>query len=153
MEHLNGAPRPSQDGLKPLDQEVWRAWQDKNHLAEGRRAVTRMKAVKWACIAILIVTGVLFSPLSPCHVIVRFLVALGALAVMVQGLHTQRYAFTALFAGLVCLYNPFVPTFAFSGSWQRWLVFASALPFLMSLIWMNAMGRAVSAKGSRTTPV
>ena len=148
MEHLKGTPGSSQSDSKPLDREVWRAWQRKNRLQEGRRAVTRMKAVKWLCIAILIITAILLSPFSPSYVIVRFAVALGALVVMIQGLHTRHYAFAGLFAVLVFLYNPFVPIFAFSGNWQRWLVFASVLPFLASLMGMNAVSRATAADGS-----
>ena len=153
MEYVKGTQGPPQSGSKPLDQEVWRAWQDKNRLEEGQRAVTRMKVVKWLCIALLIITAVLFSPLSPYHVIVRFTVALGALVVMMQGLQTRHYAFAVLFAALVFLYNPFVPIFAFSGIWQRLLVLVSVLPFLTSLIWMNAVGHMVSAKESHTMPV
>ena len=153
MDHSQETPGLSPGGPKPLDQEVWRAWQQKNRLQERQKAVARMKAVKWLCIALLIVTAVLFSPLSPYHVIVRFTVAFGALVVMMQGLRTRRYAFAILFAALIFLYNPFVPTFAFSGSWQRLLVFASALPFLASLIWMQAIGRAVSAQESHAMPV
>ena len=153
MDHSQETPGLSRGGSKPLDREVWRAWQEKNRLEERQRAVTRMKTVKWLCIAILIVTAVLFSPLSPYHAVVRFTVAFGALVVMMQELQTRRYAFAVLFAALLLLYNPFVPTFAFSGHWQRLLVFASVLPFLTSLIWLQAIGRVVSAQESQTMPV
>ena len=135
---------------KPLDQEIWRAWQEKNRLQDMRNAVSRMKAVKWLCIAVLIATAVLFSHLSPYHAVVRFAVALGALVIMMQGFHTRRYVFAALFAALVLLYNPFVPAFTFSGDWQRLFVLASLLPFLASLIWMNALNRVASTRQSPT---
>jgi energy-coupling factor transporter transmembrane protein EcfT len=151
MYHSYGREETPKGGSKPLDQEVWRAWQEKNRLQDIRNAVTRMKAVKWLCVAVLIVTAVLFSHLSPYHAVVRFAVALGALVVMMQGFHTRRYIFAVLFAALVLLYNPFVPAFTFSGNWQRLFVLASLLPFLASLVWMNALSRAASMRRSPTT--
>ncbi len=149
-DEIHGFP---QEGSKPLNQEVWRAWKEKNRLQEGQRAVTRMKAVKWLCIAVLLATAFFLPQLSPYHVIVRFAVALGAIAVMMQGLHTRHYVFAVLFAATVLLYNPFAPTFLFSGGWQRLFVLTSVLPFLASLVWMNAISRAVSSRGNYTAPV
>ncbi|MBV9679288.1 MAG: hypothetical protein JO185_23325 [Acidobacteriaceae bacterium] len=153
MNHSHEIQELSQRGSKPLDQEVWRAWQERNRLQEGQKAVTRMKAVKWLCIAVLLVTALFFSQLSPYHVIVRFAVALGALVVMMQGLGTRHYAFAASFAAIVLLYNPFVPTFLFAGGWQHLFVLASVFPFLASLVCMNAINRAVSPRESHTALV
>lgn len=153
MHHSDERPELSQRSSKPLDQAVWRAWQEKNRFQEGRRAIIRMKAVKWLCVAVLVLTAVFFTQLSPYHFIVRFAVASGALVVMRQGLGTRHYALAALFAATVLLYNPFVPTFLFAGGWQRLFVLASVFPFLASLVWMNAISRAVSPKESHTALV
>jgi hypothetical protein len=150
MYHSDETQGRSQRSSKPLDQEVWRAWQGKNRLQEGRRAMMRIKALKWLCIAALLITAFFFSQLSPYHVIVRFAVALGALVVMMQGLHTRHYTFAVLFAVTVLIYNPFAPTFLFSGGWQRLFVLTSVFPFLASLVWMNAISQAVSTRGSNT---
>lgn len=153
MYHSNERPELSQGGSKQLDQEIWRAWQEKNRFQEEWRAISRMKALKWLCIAVLLVTAVFFTQLYPYHLIVRFAVALGAFVVMMQGLSTRHYAFAALFAATVLLYNPFVPTFLFVGGWQRLFVLASVFPFLASLAWMNAISRVVSPRKSHTALV
>lgn len=136
---------PHTHRARRLDENVWRAWQEKNRLEEMRNTATRMKVVKWLCIGVLVVTAVLFSYLSPYGAAVRSAVTLGALIVMIQGLHTRRYAFAALFAAIVVLYNPLFPTFTLSGGWQRLLVLTSAVPFVASLAWMNAT-RPVSTR-------
>ncbi len=54
---------------KPLDEAVWRAWLKKNLLDERQRAAARIKAVKWACIGVLLVAAVVssyvFTPTFP----------------------------------------------------------------------------------------
>ena len=138
MESREEVARVPASSSKPLDQEVWRAWQEKHRLRDERKAVTRMKAVKWVCIAILLITALFFVPLAPYHVWVRFAIALGACVVLGQGLHTRQYGFAVLFTVLVLLYNPLIPVFAFSGSGPRGLVLASTLPFLASLVGRKA---------------
>lgn len=63
------------------------------------------------------------------------------------------YAFAASFVAIALLYNPFVPTFLFAGSWQHLFVLASVFPFLTSLVWMNAISRAISPRNSQTALV
>jgi low affinity Fe/Cu permease len=43
----------------------------------------------------------------------------------------------AVFAALALLYNPVAPVFSFSGTWQRALVVATAIPFVTSLAWRD----------------
>ena len=66
---------------------------------------------------------------------VRFAIMLGALAVMLQSLRTKQYIFTGVFVGVMILFNPLVPSFAFSG--KSLILVASLLPFAASLIWMK----------------
>jgi hypothetical protein len=70
---------------------------------------------------------------APYGVVVRFVVAAGAIAAMFRAVHLRRYAFAVVFAGLAVLYNPLAAVFSFSGDWPRAFVAASAFPFAVSL--------------------
>jgi hypothetical protein len=74
-----------------------------------------MTAVKSVSIVALLAAAGLWPHGMPYEVVVRFVVAAGA-----------------LLAVLALLYDPVVPVFSFSGDWQRGLVVASALPFVVS---------------------
>ena len=132
-----GAPA---GGAKPLDQTVWRAWLEKNRRQERQRAAARIKAVKWACIGVLLVTVVVSSSvltpyISAYEAGVRFAIGLGALILLLESLRGRQYALLALFAVLVLLFNPLFPVFAFSGNGA--ILLASVLPFLASLLCIN----------------
>ncbi|MFZ0590217.1 MAG: hypothetical protein WAM39_07025 [Bryobacteraceae bacterium] len=125
---------------KPLDDAVWRAWLKKNLLEERQHAAAHIKAVKWACIAVLMVAAVVssyvFTPyVSAYQAVVRFAIGLGGIVIMFESLRARQYAFTALFAAIVLLFNPRLPLFALSGNGL--LLFASMLPFVASLVWMK----------------
>lgn len=125
---------------KPLDETVWRAWLNKNRLEDKQHAAARIKAVKWACIGVLMATAAVssyvFSPyVSAYQAVVRFAIALGAIVMMFESLRTRQYAFTALFAAVVLLFNPVVPIFTFAGNWA--ILLAAVLPFVASLAWMK----------------
>ena len=135
---LTGRLEPQARCSKPLDEEVWRAWLQKNQMEEVQGAIARMRAVKWVCIAILLATAALSSYVVPYQSVVTFIVSLGAIAVMWQGFRTHHYYFAALFTAMVVLYNPLFPTFTLSGGWPRFIVLASVIPFMVSLVWMNA---------------
>ncbi len=145
-------PRDSQaHSSKPLDETVWRAWLNKNLLEERRRAAARVKAVKWACIGALLATaGVssyVFSPyISAYQTVVRFAIGLGAIVIIFESLRTRQYAFTALFAAVVLLFNPVLPAFAFAGNWV--ILLASLLPFIASLLWMKERTRRAAVPTS-----
>jgi len=119
----------------PLDEVAWRAWGAKGRAQDRRDSATRMKAVKWVSIAALLVAAGLWSQLTPYEVVVRFIVAAGAIFVMFQAFQARNYAVAAVFAALALLYNPVAPVFSFSGDWQRVLVVGSAVPFVVSLTW------------------
>jgi len=122
---------------KPLDEAVWQAWVAKGRAADKRGSNKHLEAMKWVAIAVLLSSVVLWSRAEPFEVAIRFLVVVGAIAVILQTLRTGRYLFAALFGGLARLFNPMAPIFEFSGDWPRPLLVASAAPFRASLAWRN----------------
>lgn len=114
-------------------QIAWDAWVAKGRARDLRSSAARTKAVKWVSIAALLVTAGLWSHLAPYDIMIRFIVAAGAIVVMFQAFHARHFAFGSVFGLLVLLYNPVVPVFSFSGDWQRALVVTSAIPFAVSL--------------------
>lgn len=126
-------PLPS----KPLDEAVWQAWIAKGRTQDRHDSASRIKAVKWISIAGLLAAAGLWPQLARYEVAVRFLVAMGALALMVHAFETHRYALTGVFGALAFLYNPVMPVFGLSGNWQHALVLASTIPFALSLTWRN----------------
>ena len=96
-----------------------------------------MKGVTWVSIAGLLAAIAHWPHPGPYDVVVRFVVAAGALAMMFQALRSRYYVVAAVFGALVLLYNPLAPVFGFSGQWQSALVVASAVPFVASLAWRN----------------
>jgi hypothetical protein len=127
---------------------MWRTWLNKNRLQELHRTAHRMKALKWACMGMLIVAAVV-SPYvfatysSAFQTVVRFAVALGAIVLIAESLRRGRYVFAGLFAGIVLLFNPVLPALDLSGN--RLIVVFSVLPFLASLIWMKEKVRLAAA--------
>jgi len=120
---------------KPLDQAVWQKWVEKGRAQDRRSSAVRLQAIKWGAIGVLLAAAGLGAFLVPYDVVIRFLVAGGALVVMLQAIHIRKYALAAVFLVLVLLYNPVTPLIRFSGNWQRAVVLASAIPFVMSLMW------------------
>ena len=138
--HFEGTRNSQAHSSKPLDETVWCAWLKKNLVEERQRAAARIKAVKWACIGVLMVTAVVssyvFTPyVSAYQAVVRFAIGLGAIVIMFESLRARQYAFTALFAAIVLLFNPLLPIFALSGNGL--ILVASVLPFVASLVWMK----------------
>jgi low affinity Fe/Cu permease len=91
-----------------------------------------VKVVKGISIVALLVAAWFWAQHPPYEVILRFIVAGGAVVVGVQAFHARHYAFAAGFAALALLYNPIAPVFSFSGVWQLALVIATAIPFAVS---------------------
>src|SRR5512140_811523 len=114
-------------GWKPQPEMEWQAWVEKGRARDRRSSAARVRAVKLVSIAVLLVTAAVWSHLTPFEVVVRFIVAGAALAVMFQVLHAEHYALGVVFGALALLYNPLVPTFNLSGDWQRALVITSAV--------------------------
>ena len=120
------------------DKVAWQAWIGKSRARERRNNAKRVMVVKLISMAVLLSAAALWTDLSQFHIVIRFLVAIGAVVVMHQAFHEKRYAIAALFGALALLYNPVVPTFGFSGEWQRVVVAASSIPFISPLVWRAA---------------
>lgn len=120
---------------RPLDEAVWQAWVAKGRAHDRRSSAARIRALKWASVAGLLGAAALWSHLAPFEVVVRFLVTASAMVVMFQAVQARYYAVAAVFGALALIYNPVAPAFTFSGGWQRALVVASAVPFMVLLAW------------------
>jgi hypothetical protein len=123
---------------KPLDEAAWQAWVEKGRAQDRRGSAARVKAVNVVSIAALLAAAALWSHMTPYAVVVRFIVTVGALAVMLDTFRARNYTFAAVCGALAILYNPLAPVFGFSGDWQRVVVAASAAPFLASLAGRNS---------------
>jgi hypothetical protein len=120
---------------RPLDEAVWQAWAARGRARDRRSSAARISAVKCASIAVLLGAAGLWSHLAPFEVAVRFLVTASATVVLFQALRARQYAVSAMFGALAVFYNPVAPVFSFSDDWQRAVVAASAVPFVLSLPW------------------
>jgi hypothetical protein len=122
---------------KPLDEAAWQAWGAKGRAHDKRGRAARMNAVNCVSIAVLLAAAGLSSQLTPYEIVVRFIVVAGAIVVMFQTFHAHHYAVGAILAAFALLYNPVAPILSFSGDWQRALMVASTIPFIVSLGWRN----------------
>jgi hypothetical protein len=122
---------------KPLDEAVWQAWVAKGRAQERRGSEMRMKVVKLASVAALLIAAGLSSRFAPYDVVVRFIVVAAAIGAMLQAFHMRRYAFAGVFGALALFYNPVVPVYGLSGNWRGALLIASTVPFVVSLAWRN----------------
>ncbi|SRR5579871_1274574 len=120
---------------RPLDETMWQAWVARGRTHDRRSRVARISAVKWVSIATLLVATVFWFHLASFEVAVKFLVTAGAMVVLLQALQARYYLVSAVFGALAVFYNPVVPVFSFSYDWQRAVVAASAIPFVLSLAW------------------
>jgi len=120
---------------KPLDEELWQAWLAKGRAQDRRRTARFIKGVRWVSISgLLAAVGYWPHPVAY-DLVIRFVVAAGALTLMFHALASRYYVVAAVFGALVLLYNPVAPVFGFSGAWRSALVVASAVPFVASLAW------------------
>lgn len=101
---------------KPLDQAVWHAWEARGPQQERRSNAVLSKVVKWLSIAGLLAAGGLWSQPAPYDVVVKFVVAGGAMAALLQAFRTWQHT---------------------AGDWQRAVAIASIVPFDASLAWRN----------------
>ena len=122
---------------RPLDETRWQTWVTKGYVRDRRSSAAWMNAVKWVSMAGLVGAAAVWSHPTPLDIVLRFVVALGAIVMMVHAFHARQYAFAAVFGALVVLYNPVAQVFSFSGDWPRAIVVASAVPFLASINWRD----------------
>jgi hypothetical protein len=118
---------------KPLDEAVWQAWKAKGRAQDKRGREARIKALKWGSMVALLSLAALWSQAAPYEIVIRCVLAAAAVGMMFEAFNKRQYALGAVFAALAVLYNPVAPVFNFSGNWQRALVVASAIPFVISL--------------------
>ena len=128
--------------VKPLDESAWQAWASKNRAQDRRNNAAFLKGVKCLAIAGLLVAAGFWSHLGSFDLAVRFIVAAGAMVAMFHAFHARQFVFAGLFAALGALYNPVAPVLSFSGEWQRAVVIASVVPFLVSFRLAQFEGRA-----------
>ena len=126
--------------VPPLDEARWRAWKAKGRDQDRKDLQSLMKTVTWGLILALLGVVGFWSHLAPYDIVIRSLVAAGALVLMANAIHSRSFAIAAVFAAMAILYNPVSPTFALAGNWQRVLVVLSAAPFIASLARRNLKG-------------
>jgi hypothetical protein len=120
-----------------LDEALWQAWLAKGRDQERRTRLAANKAVRWGSMIALLVAAALGAQLTPYEVVARFVVAVGAVAMMIQTLRERQFAFAAAFGLIATLFNPVAAVVGFSGGWERVFAAASAIPFIAPLIWGN----------------
>jgi len=120
--------------MKTLDEVVWRTWEHRNRVQEMHAAAARITAVKYVCIATLLLTAALWAYAEPYHLLVLTLIGAGSLRLACRAIPERQHLFAIVFFAMVLLYNPIFPLFPLSGSWQLALVLGSIIPFAASLI-------------------
>jgi len=123
--------------VKPLNEAIWQAWLAKGAARDRRSSNGYALAAKCVLMVVLLFTAALWSRLTPYEVVVRFIVAAGAMLLVAQAAKAKSYAFAAVFAALAVLYNPVAPVLSFAGDWQRALVMACTVPFIAAFGWLN----------------
>ena len=129
--------------VKTLDKAVWQAWKAKGRARDMQGRATRIKALKWGSIVVLLTVAGLWSQLASYEIVIRCVLAAAAAGMMFETFNKRQYALGAVFAALALLYNPVAPVFSFSGNWQRALVVASAIPFVISLASRDLKGAQI----------
>ena len=118
--------------VKPLDERAWQAWVSKNRAQDRRNNAAFLMGVNCLAIVGLLVAAGFWSHLGSFDLVVKFIVAAGAMVAMFHAFPTRQFVFAAAFAAVAVLYNPVARVLSFSGEWQRVIVIASAIPFLFS---------------------
>ena len=133
-EQANSGWNPSE--MRSLDESVWQAWVAKGHAIDKRKRARLSASVRYVVIAVLLLVAAgVGSNLAPYDVIVRFIVAGGALFVALHAFRSAAYAVAIAFGVTALLYNPIAPAFGFVGEWQRVTVLATAVLFMVSFYW------------------
>ena len=122
---------------KPLDEAVWQAWVAKGRAQERRSSDARVKAVKWVSIAGLLAAAGLWSHLTPYEVVVRFIVAAGAMVVMFQAFHATALRLCGRVRSACAALQPGGARVQFFRRLAARCGGTSAVPFVASLAWRN----------------
>ena len=126
------------EAVNEIDHAVWRGWESRGQRRDQRAGAARIIAVKWFCIIALLATALFWMYASPYGLVLKTIVASGAIAVMCQALSARRAGFAAVFALIALLFNPFIAVFGLSGAWQFGAVVGTVLPFAASLVWLKS---------------
>jgi Family of unknown function (DUF6804) len=121
--------------VEPLNETLWQAWLARGRARDNRRRAELNTTVRYASVAVLLVTAGVWSNLAGYDVLIRFAVATGALFTAVQAFRHANYAIVGVFGIIALLYNPVVPAVLFAGEWQRAFVLVSAVLFMTSAYW------------------
>jgi hypothetical protein len=101
---------------KPLDEAAWQPWATRVRVQDRRSRAARVKVVKWASMAGLLVAAGFWSHLPPYDTVIRFVLTSCAMGVMFQAFQSRRYALAVVFGALALLYNPVVPELSFQAA-------------------------------------
>ena len=93
---LNKAQSWEAPATKPVDEGVWQVWTAKGRADEQQSTAAYLKAIKWALIAVLLLTALLESHLTPYQVLVRFIVAAGSIILILPAIQKRQYALAAV---------------------------------------------------------
>ena len=122
---------------QPLNEALWQAWKAKGREQDRRRGLLFSMVVRCAAVTALLIVAGLSSQLTSHALLARLIVAGSAVTLMVQAIQARQVLFAAAFGLIAALYNPVAPAFGFSSSWERVFVAASAIPFLIPVLWRN----------------
>jgi hypothetical protein len=123
---------------KPLEEDVWNAWLNRNGAEDRRNHAFRMEAVRWGCIGLLLLAaGLSFQhafayPLLGTKVF-QFALTLGAIAFAWQTTSSRRYVLALAFTSVAVLFQPLLPS-----SWlfqNSPVLLLSTLPFIVVAYW------------------
>lgn len=137
------APPPADASLsvKQLDGSMWRAWSEKNSFADANANSQRWRSMQWSYIAVLLAVTALWPYAIHFQLFLRVILMSGAVIVGMLAARQHRFAFAAMFAGVALLYNPLVPVFELSGTWNWLIVLASGIPFVTAAMVLNSRSR------------
>ena len=94
-------------GMRSLDESVWQAWVAKGRAKDKRKRARLSASVRYVVIAVLLLVAAgVGSNLAPYDVIVRFIVAAGALFIALHAFRSAAYAVAIVFGLIALLYSP-----------------------------------------------
>ena len=120
---------------KPFDEQVWQSWVENNRASDRRSRARFLQIVKLVSIAGVLAAALLGEAFGPYGVVIRGVVAAGAIVVLREAVAAKQYVLAAFFGALAVLFNPAIPILSSSGVWQRVALLACAVPFAASLAW------------------
>ena len=133
-QQANSSWTPSR--MRSMDESVWQAWVAKGHAADKSKRAKLSASIRYVVIAVLLLAAAgVGSNSASQDVIVRFIVAAGALFIALHAFRSAAYAVAIVFGLIALLYNPIAPMFELTGDWQRVTVLGTAVLFMISFYW------------------